>query len=157
MVNLEADEIFSGLKRLHFIGIGGSGMCPIVEILHSTGNYIITGSDVDNESDTVKRIRAMGIPVAIGHRPENIGDAELLVYSAAIQKDNPELLAAKKSGIHTFERSVMLGVLCRVPKYYCCLRHSRQNYKQLHAGTDSCNRRHRPHCFYRRQATSYRR
>ncbi|MDR1563726.1 MAG: UDP-N-acetylmuramate--L-alanine ligase [Oscillospiraceae bacterium] len=113
MVNLDADEIFSGLKRLHFIGIGGSGMCPIVEILHSTGNYIITGSDVDNESDTVKRIRGMGIPVAIGHRAENIGDAQLLVYSAAIQKDNPELLAAKEAGIHVFERSVMLGVLCR--------------------------------------------
>lgn len=110
---MEIDSILDGKKRLHFIGIGGSGMCPIVEILASTGEYIISGSDVDNESDTVKRIRAKGIHVDIGQRAENIRDAEVVVYSAAIQKDNPELLEAKRRGIPTLERSVMLGILCR--------------------------------------------
>ena len=112
MVNLEYDEILDKAKKLHFIGIGGSGMCPLAEILHNEGKEI-SGSDVDNESDTVKRIRSYGIKVAIGQRAENITDAEMVVYTAAIQKDNPELLEAKRRGIPTIERSILLGALCR--------------------------------------------
>ena len=87
------DDLLARVKRIHFVGIGGSGMCPIAEILHHEG-YRLTGSDV-NESDTLARIRSYGIPVAMGHRAENIGDAEAVVYSAAIMKDNPELTAAR--------------------------------------------------------------
>ena len=86
-------------------------MCPIAEILHHEG-YRLTGSDV-NESDTLARIRSYGIPVAMGHRAENIGDAEAVVYSAAIMKDNPELTAARERGIPLIERSVMLGMVSR--------------------------------------------
>ena len=93
------------------IGIGGSGMCPLAEILHSKG-YILSGSDV-NESDPLKRIKALGIDVKMGHHPENVHGAELVVYSAAISKDNPELKEAEKLGIPTMERSELLGAVTR--------------------------------------------
>ena len=84
------DTLLKKVKRIHFIGIGGSGMCPLAEILHSWG-YELSGSD-NNESDTLARIRALGIPVAMGQRAENIGDAEMVVYTAALLPDNPELV-----------------------------------------------------------------
>ena len=105
------DKIIEGIKRIHMIGIGGSGMCPLAEILHSKG-YELSGSD-NNESDPLKRIKALGIPVFMGHNAENIKGAELLVYSAAISQDNPEIVAAKEQGIPTMERSHLLGALTR--------------------------------------------
>ena len=92
-------NLLDRIKRLHFVGIGGSGMCPMAEILHHQG-YVLTGSDI-NESDTLQRIRGYGIPVAMGHRAENIGDAQCVVYTAACKKDNPELVAAREKGITT--------------------------------------------------------
>lgn len=103
------ENILDTVKKLHFVGIGGSGMCPMAEIF-ITGGYQITGSD-QNESDTLDRIRAYGISVYLGHAPENIGDAELVVYTAAAKQDNPELVAAREKGIPTLERSVVLGLL----------------------------------------------
>ncbi len=105
------DKIIENVKRIHMIGIGGSGMCPLAEILHSKG-YILSGSD-NNESDPLKRIRALGIKVHMGHSADNIEGAELIVYSAAIAKDNPELVAAAEKGIPTMERSHLLGALTR--------------------------------------------
>ena len=105
------DKIITEVKRVHMIGIGGSGMCPLAEILHSRG-YILTGSD-NNESDPLKRIKNLGIKVFMGHSAENIEDAELVVYSAAISQDNPEIAAAKQKGIPTMERSHLLGALTR--------------------------------------------
>ena len=86
-------------------------MCPLAEILHSKG-YILTGSD-NNETDTLKRIRDLGIEVKMGQCAENINGAEMIVYTAAIMADNPELIAAKASGIPTFERSKLLGAVSR--------------------------------------------
>ena len=86
-------------------------MCPLAEILHSKG-FLITGSD-NNESDPLKRIKALGIKVYMGHAPENVHGAELIVYSAAISEDNPEIVEAKKLGIPLMERSHMLGSLTR--------------------------------------------
>ena len=105
------DRIIENVKKIHLIGIGGSGMCPLAEILHSKG-YLITGSD-NNESDPIKRIRALGIKVYMGHSPENVHGAELIVFSAAISQDNPEIVEAKKLGIPLMERSHMLGALTR--------------------------------------------
>ena len=105
------DKIISQVKRIHMIGIGGSGMCPIAEILHSKG-YILTGSD-NNESDPLKRIKNLGIKVYMGHSEKNIEGAQLVIYSAAISKDNPEIVAANKKGIPTMERSHVLGALTR--------------------------------------------
>ncbi len=108
---LPQDDIILNVKKIHMIGIGGSGMCPLAEILHSQG-YILTGSDV-NESDPLKRVRAMGVEVFMGHKAENVHGAELIVYSAAINSENPELQEAAKFGIPTMERSKLLGAITR--------------------------------------------
>lgn len=104
-------ETLKNAKRIHFIGIGGSGMCPLAEILHAKG-YSLQGSD-NNESSIVDRIRAMGIPVMMGQKAENINGADMIVYSAAIQQGNPELEAALSSGIPTFQRAELLGEVSR--------------------------------------------
>ena len=106
---MTTENILDKVKRLHFVGIGGSGMCPMAEILHHKG-YEITGSDI-NESDTLERIKGYGIPVSMGHAPENIGNAQLVVYTAACKPENPELVAAREKGVPTLERSVVLGLL----------------------------------------------
>lgn len=96
-------------KHLHFIGIGGSGMYPIAQILHAKG-YYITGSD-NNETETLRAVRDMGIEVTLGQKAENIGDADLVIYTAAVLDDNPELKAARSSGAYVAERSEILGLL----------------------------------------------
>lgn len=108
---MKYDHILEKVKKIHFIGIGGSGMCPLAEILFSEG-FELTGSDC-NESDTLERIKAMGIKVYNGHFADNVKDTELVVYTAAVKSDNPELVAAKKLGIPCLERSVMLGIVTR--------------------------------------------
>ena len=108
----ETDKILKQVKKIHFIGIGGSGMCPIAEILHSWG-YTVTGSD-NNPGDNIDKLRSLGINVILGQKPENIEGAELIVYTAAILKDNPELVEAKESGIPCFERSKVFGALSRM-------------------------------------------
>lgn len=105
------DKILSTVKNIHMIGIGGSGMCPLAQILHDKG-YSLTGSD-NNESDPLSRVKALGIPVVMGHFAENVRNAELVVYSAAISKDNPELVEAERLSIPTMERSHLLGALTR--------------------------------------------
>lgn len=107
----DISKVLKTVKTIHFIGIGGSGMCPLAEILHSKG-YTLQGSD-NNESSIVERIRKMGIKVMMGQRAENIEGAEMVVYSAAISKENPELKAALESGIPTFQRAELLGEVSR--------------------------------------------
>ena len=103
-------SILEGKKHIHFIGIGGSGMYPLAQILHAKG-YHLTGSD-NNETDTLQAIRDMGIEVKpLGQRAENIEGADLIVHTAAIMADNPELIAAKASGVPVLERSEMLGLI----------------------------------------------
>ena len=108
---LNEDRIIDSVKKIHMIGIGGSGMCPLAEILHSKG-YILTGSD-NNESDPLKRVKNLGIKVFMGHNASNVEGSELVVYSAAIAKDNPELVRAAELQIPTMERSHLLGALTR--------------------------------------------
>ncbi len=110
-IDIAEDKIIETAKKIHMIGIGGSGMCPLAEILHSKG-YQLTGSDV-NESDPLKRIKALGIKVFMGHYAENVHGADLIVYSAAINRQNPELVEAEKLGIPTMERSKLLGAVTR--------------------------------------------
>lgn len=105
------DKLLNNIKRIHFIGIGGSGMCPLAEILRSE-DFELSGSDM-NEGDTLDRIKSYGIPVHMGHKAENIDGAELVVYSAAIKETNPERAEAVKRNIPCIERSVMLGIVTR--------------------------------------------
>ncbi|MCD7959073.1 MAG: UDP-N-acetylmuramate--L-alanine ligase [Ruminococcus sp.] len=96
-------------KHIHMIGIGGSGMYSLAQILHEKG-YYLTGSD-NNETETLQAVRDMGIPVYLGQRAENIEGADLIVHTAAIMADNPELIAAKASGVPVLERSELLGIV----------------------------------------------
>lgn len=107
----EIDSILKNINKIHFIGIGGSGMCPIAEILHAWG-YTITGSD-NNTGDNIDKLRSMGIEVILGQKAENIKDTEMIIYTAAILADNPELIAAKQSGIPCFERADIFGAITR--------------------------------------------
>jgi len=115
----EIDRLLKEVKRIHFIGIGGSGMCPLAEILHKEG-YQLSGSD-NNETDTLNRIKSLGIPVTMGQKAENIEGAEMIIYTAALLSDNPELVAAKASGIPTFERSKLLGAITRIYTNSICI------------------------------------
>lgn len=84
-------------------------MYPLAQILHSQG-YFLTGSD-NNETETLDAVRNMGIPVFIGQRAENIEGADLIVHTAAIMEDNPELMAARASGLPVLERAELLGII----------------------------------------------
>lgn len=96
-------------KNIHAIGIGGIGLSAICEILLSRG-YSVSGSDM-KESDMTNKLAQMGARVFIGHKAENADNADLLVYSAAIGPDNPELKRAKERGIPCLSRAEMLGHL----------------------------------------------
>ncbi|ACM27047.1 UDP-N-acetylmuramate--L-alanine ligase [Agrobacterium sp. SHOUNA12C] len=96
---------------VHFIGIGGIGMSGIAEVLHNLGHRV-QGSD-QSESANVQRLRDKGIPVHIGHKAENLGDAEVVVVSTAIKKSNPELAAAREKLLPVVRRAEMLAELMR--------------------------------------------
>ncbi|MCX7794930.1 MAG: UDP-N-acetylmuramate--L-alanine ligase [bacterium] len=95
--------------KLYFIGIGGYGMSGIAQILHQLG-YNVKGSDIKN-SETTKRLSSLGIPIYIGHRPENIGDSTVVVVSSAVHSDNPELIEAKRRNLVVLKRGEMLAYL----------------------------------------------
>jgi UDP-N-acetylmuramate--alanine ligase len=97
---------------IHFVGIGGIGMSGIAEVLHTLG-YRVQGSDI-SDSANVKRLRAAGIPVAIGHDAANLGAAEVVVISSAVKRDNPEVIAARGKLLPVVRRAEMLGELMRL-------------------------------------------
>ena len=96
-------------RNIHCIGIGGIGLSAIAEILLSRG-YNVSGSDM-KESDMTAKLAKAGARIFIGHRAENVENADLLVYSAAVGKDNPELVRAQERGIPVMSRAEMLGLL----------------------------------------------
>jgi UDP-N-acetylmuramate--alanine ligase len=97
---------------IHFVGIGGIGMSGIAEILHNLG-YQVQGSDIA-ESANVKRLRALGIDVSIGHAAENVAGAKVVVISSAVTADNPEVRAARERFVPVVRRAEMLGELMRL-------------------------------------------
>ncbi len=99
------------VRRIHFIGIGGSGMNGIAQVLLNQG-FTVTGSDL-KESQTVINLREMGAKVVIGHSPNNVEGADVVVYSSAVKQDNPELIRARELGIPTIPRGEMLAELMR--------------------------------------------
>ena len=105
-------HLLDGVQAVHFIGCGGSGTYPLIQILHSRG-LTISGSDVE-ETKITEAERALGVTVHIGHDAANLGNVQLVVYSAAIHDDNPELKSARARGIKAVERSVLLGYVSHV-------------------------------------------
>ncbi len=99
---------------VHFIGIGGIGMSGIAEVLHNLG-YRVQGSD-QADSANVQRLREKGIEIFVGHKAENVGDAEVVVVSTAIKKSNPELIAAREKLLPVVRRAEMLAELMRFRK-----------------------------------------
>ena len=111
------DYIVPG-KRAHLVGIGGVSMCPLAEVLRGMGLHV-QGSDM-TESDTVRHLRSLGIPVAIGHNAENLGDCDLVVRTAAVHDSNPEIAGAVARGIPVYERAQAWGaIMQRYPNALC--------------------------------------
>ncbi len=108
---MEASALLPGVRRVHFIGIGGSGMCSLAEILHAMG-YEVSGSD-DLESDNVARLRSLGISVSLPLAARNIREPEAVVYTVAVSDTHPEMQAAKALGVPVIERAALLGMLTR--------------------------------------------
>ena len=106
-------------KHIHLIGIGGVSMSGIAEILHACG-FIVTGSDA-SQSENTDRLIKNHIPVKIGHDLENLEKANLVVYSAAINKDDVELVRAKELNIPMIERGTFLGILTKSFKNTICV------------------------------------
>jgi len=97
---------------IHFVGIGGIGMSGIAEVLHNLG-YRVQGSDL-SESGNTRRLVELGIPVAIGHRTENLGNAEVVVISSAVKPENPEVVGARARRLPVVRRAEMLAELMRL-------------------------------------------
>jgi UDP-N-acetylmuramate--alanine ligase len=99
---------------IHFVGIGGIGMSGIAEVLINLG-YTVQGSDA-SDSANVKRLRDKGASVAVGHKADNLGKAEVVVVSTAIKRDNPELVAARAKRLPVVRRAEMLAELMRLKR-----------------------------------------
>lgn len=99
------------IDSIHFVGIGGAGMCGIAEVLVNQG-YRVSGSDI-KESGVTKRLESLGIKVFIGHDQANIDEADVIVVSSAIDKTNPEIQAALARHLPVVRRADMLGELMR--------------------------------------------
>lgn len=104
-------------KRVHLVGIGGVSMCPLAEVLRGMG-LRVQGSDM-TESDTVRRLRGLDIPVAIGHNADNLGDCDFVVRTAAVHDGNPEIAGAVARGIPVYERAQAWAPSCSITPTRC--------------------------------------
>ena len=111
--------MYSDKKHIHFIGIGGVSMSSLAKVMKKRG-VTVTGSD-RNRSALTEELENMGVKVFYSHDAKNIEGADLIVYTAAISKDNPEYVASEESGVLMAERSVFLGQLMRAYKFPCCI------------------------------------
>ena len=100
------------VRHLHFVGIGGSGMSAIAEVLHKLG-YTVSGSD-QSDSATLRRLGGLGITTFIGHTPANVLGADAIVTSTAVKADNPEVVAAGENRVPIVPRALMLAELMRL-------------------------------------------
>jgi UDP-N-acetylmuramate--alanine ligase len=108
----ENEMLFFKVKRIHFVGIGGSGMSGLAEVLHNLG-FKVTGSDILKQA-TTKHLESLGIQITYKHLPENVVGADVVVVSSAIPPQNPEVLKAMELKIPVIPRSEMLAELMRM-------------------------------------------
>ncbi|MGO3007730.1 MAG: UDP-N-acetylmuramate--L-alanine ligase [Psychrobacter celer] len=99
------------IQHLHFVGVGGSGMCGIAEVMNNQG-YQVSGSDIV-ESVVTRRLQQIGIDISIGHDSKNIANADVIIVSSAIDRSNPEVKAALEARLPVVRRADMLGELMR--------------------------------------------
>ena len=99
------------LHHVHFVGIGGSGMSGLAEVLHAQG-FVVSGSDLAG-GETVERLRTLGVRVALGHDAAHVAGADAVVVSTAVPADNPEVAAARVAGVPVVPRAVLLAELMR--------------------------------------------
>ena len=102
------------VNNIHFIGIGGSGMSGIAEVLHNLG-YVISGSDLA-DSATLRRLAGLGIKTYVGHAASNLATVDAVVTSTAVKADNPEVVAAREKRIPVVPRALMLAELMRLKR-----------------------------------------
>jgi UDP-N-acetylmuramate--alanine ligase len=102
------------VKRVHFVGIGGAGMCGIAEVLHNL-QFEVSGSDV-RESSNTQRLTSLGVKVSIGHDPQLVEGVDVVVVSSAVDETNPEVRAARAARIPVIPRAEMLGELMRLQR-----------------------------------------
>lgn len=107
-------------RRVHLVGIGGVSMFPLAQVLRGMG-LRITGSDFNAESPNVRTLRAQGVQVFLGHHPENVEEAELVIRTAAVHDDNPEIAAARQRGLPVFERSQAWGAISMDYRHALCI------------------------------------
>ncbi|MBQ1459559.1 MAG: UDP-N-acetylmuramate--L-alanine ligase [Oscillospiraceae bacterium] len=105
--------------RVHLAGIGGVSMCPLAEVLNGMG-LAVQGSDM-NDSPTVAHLRSLGIDIAIGHSAENLKDCDLVIRTAAIKDENPEIAGAIARGIPVYERAQAWGAIMREYENALCI------------------------------------
>ena len=105
-------EMKHAIRHIHFVGLGGSGMSAIAEVLHKLG-YVISGSD-QSDSATLRRLGGLGITTFIGHSPANVAGADAIVTSTAVKADNPEVLTARANKVPIVPRALMLAELMRL-------------------------------------------
>jgi UDP-N-acetylmuramate--alanine ligase len=108
---LEPNRVFGNIKWIHFVGIGGTGMCGIAEVLHNLG-YTVSGSDIKGSAVT-QRLVELGLTIEIGHNRENIKQADVVVVSSAVDRSNPEVDEAYLNRIPVIPRAEMLAELMR--------------------------------------------
>lgn len=100
------------IRAIHFVGIGGIGMSGIAEVLLASG-FAVSGSDM-KESETTRRLASLGARIQLGHVAENVEGADVVVFSSAVPRDNPELVAARRAAIPVIRRAEMLAELMRL-------------------------------------------
>jgi UDP-N-acetylmuramate--alanine ligase len=104
--------MYTKYEKIHFIGIGGSGMSGIAELLKNL-SYEVSGSDL-RESETTRRLRKLGITIHVGHERKNVTGADIVVMSSAVSPDNPEVIAARENSLPVIPRAEMLAELARL-------------------------------------------
>lgn len=112
-------QMLTAGRRVHLVGIGGVSMFPLAEVLRGAG-MIVTGSDF-KESANVLHLKRAGVQVFMGHHAENVENAELVIRTAAVHDDNPEIVAARAKGIPVFERAQAWGALSMDYQHALCI------------------------------------
>ena len=104
--------MFGKTNHIHFVGIGGIGMSGMAELLHKLG-FTISGSD-QNSSERTDNLQSLGLRISEGHSGKNVNGADVVVYSSAVQQNNPEIVTAESKKVPVIRRAEMLAELLKV-------------------------------------------